>query len=89
MQPCRTGITTHDRRLQRGLNPEDKAVWVANFVATMEKEAGIIVHLCGVANPRLGRFHCRIVQADRRSVPMNELYLDTVKADRRTAVAEA
>jgi hypothetical protein len=61
---------------------------VANFVAKLEKEAGIIPRSCGVANPRLRRFHCRIVQADRRSVPMNELDLDTVKADRRIA-AEA
>jgi hypothetical protein len=56
----------------------------------MEKEAGIIAHSCGVANPRLRRIHCRIVEADRHSVSMSELfYPDTVKADRRTAVAEA
>ena len=70
-------------------NPEDGAIRVVNFVAKMDKEVGIIAHSYGVANPRLRRFHCRIVQADRRSVPMNELYPDTVKADRRTAVAEA
>ncbi len=32
---CPTGITTHDRRLQKGLNPEDKAVRVKNFVEKM------------------------------------------------------
>ena len=74
---CPTGITTHDRRLQRGLNPDDKAVRVANFVAKMEKEVGIIAHSCGVRSPRrLRRYHCRIVQPDGRSMPMNELYPD-------------
>jgi hypothetical protein len=68
-------------------------VRVANFVAKMEKKAGIIAHSCGVAKPRrLRRFHCRIVEADRRSVPMNELYLDTLDRSRRslnrTAVAQ-
>lgn len=72
---CPTGITTHDRRLQHGLNPEEKSVRVANFVQKMSKEVGVIAHSCGVSNPRaLKRYHCRIVQANGRSVPMNELY---------------
>ena len=29
---CPTGITTHNRRLQHGLDPADKAVRVKNFV---------------------------------------------------------
>jgi glutamate synthase domain-containing protein 2 len=74
---CPTGITTHDRRLQRGLNPDDKAVRIANFVTKMEKEVGIIAHSCGVRDPRrLRRYHCRIVQSDGRSIPMTELYPD-------------
>jgi len=35
---CPTGITTHDPHLQRGLDPANKAVRVANFVAQMHKE---------------------------------------------------
>jgi glutamate synthase domain-containing protein 2 len=78
---CPTGITTHDRRLQHGLNPEEKSVRVANFVNKVEKEVGIIAHSCGVKNPRaLKRYHCRIVQANGRSVPMNELYPDVTEA---------
>ncbi len=43
----------------------------------MRKEIGIIAHSCGVREPRqLKRFHCRIVQDDSRSVPLNELYPD-------------
>ena len=87
---CPTGITTHDRRLQRGLDPAEKAVRVANYVAKLEKEVCVIAHSCGVSNPRaLRRYHCRIVQADGRSIPMNELYPDIVKADRAIARATA
>ena len=72
---CPTGITTHDRRLQKGLNPEDKAVRVKNFVAKMRYGVGIIAHSCGVRHPRaLKRFHVRIVQENGKSTPLDELY---------------
>ena len=72
---CPTGITTHDKKLQRGLVPADKAERVRQYSETMSKEVGIIAHSCGVPEPRrLKRFHCRIVQDDGRSVPLNELY---------------
>jgi len=72
---CPTGITTHDPHLQRGLNPADKAVRVANFVDKMRSDVGIIAHSCGVRHPRaLKRFHCRIVQSNGRSTPLDELH---------------
>jgi len=72
---CPTGITTHDRRLQRGLDPEDKSVRVKNFVEKIRYGTGIVAHSCGVAHPRaLKRYHCRIVQGDGKSVPLNDLY---------------
>jgi glutamate synthase domain-containing protein 2 len=59
---CPTGITTHNKRLQAGLDPEHKAVRVANYARNMEKEVGIIAHSCGVKTPRhLTRNHARIV----------------------------
>ncbi len=74
---CPTGITTHDKKLQRGLVPEDKAERVRQYSENMRKEIGIIAHSCGVPEPRrLRRFHCRIVQSNGRSVPLNELYPD-------------
>jgi glutamate synthase domain-containing protein 2 len=74
---CPTGVTTHDKRLQRGLVPEDKAERVRRYSENMRKEIGIIAHSCGVPEPRrLKRFHCRIVQQDGRSVPLNEIYPD-------------
>jgi glutamate synthase domain-containing protein 2 len=72
---CPTGITTHDKKLQRGLVPEDKAERVRRYSETMRKEVGIIAHSCGVLEPRrLRRYHCRIVQGDGRSIPLDELY---------------
>ncbi|MDJ0833245.1 MAG: FMN-binding glutamate synthase family protein [Gammaproteobacteria bacterium] len=72
---CPTGITTHDRKLQRGLNPQNKAVRVKNYIEHMEHEIGVISHSCGVREPReLKRFHCRMVIEDGRSKSMQELY---------------
>ncbi len=74
---CPTGVTTHNKRLQRGLVPEDKAQRVMRYCESLRKEIGTIAHSCGVAEPRgLRRFHCRIVQDDGRSIPLNELYPD-------------
>lgn len=72
---CPTGITTHDPHLQRGLVPADKAARVARFQQNMEKEVSVIAHSCGVPEARsLRREHCRIVQADGRSLTLAELY---------------
>jgi glutamate synthase domain-containing protein 2 len=72
---CPTGITTHDKRLQRGLDPTDKAERVAHYAARMVKEIGMIAHSCGVTEPRrLRRYHCRVVTNSGRSVPLDELY---------------
>ncbi len=72
---CPTGITTHDRRLQAGLDPHDKAVKVANYCRNLMQEVEVIAHSCGVREPRLlRRYHLRIVSDNGRSVPMDELY---------------
>ncbi|MEO1330766.1 MAG: FMN-binding glutamate synthase family protein [Pseudomonadota bacterium] len=71
---CPTGITTHDRRLQRGLDPADKAVRVKNFVEKLRYGIGVISHSCGVRHPRkLGRRHVRIVQHDGSSIALDML----------------
>jgi glutamate synthase domain-containing protein 2 len=72
---CPTGITTHNRRLQTGLNAELKAVRVKNFVHKIHYGTGLIAHSCGVSNQReLRRQYCRVVQSDCRSIPLDELY---------------
>lgn len=74
---CPTGITTHNKNLQKGLNPADKSVRVANYVRNMRYEVGIISHSCGVKEPRqLKRYHARIMQDTGKSIPLNELYPD-------------
>ncbi len=72
---CPTGITTHDKRLQRGLDPANKAERVARYAQQMHKEISMIAHSCGVPEPRrLRRYHCRVVSSSGRSVPLDELY---------------
>ena len=72
---CPTGITTHNKRLQKGLNPADKAVRVANYARNMVYEVGIIAHSCGVREPReLKRFHARVVTDNGLSIALNELH---------------
>ncbi len=72
---CPTGITTHNKRLQKGLDPENKATKVANYVCNMNYAVEVIAHSCGVSEPReLNRNHVRIVQTNGRSIPMSELY---------------
>jgi glutamate synthase domain-containing protein 2 len=72
---CPTGITTHDKDLQSGLNPENKAERVKNYVKNMVYEVGVIAHSCGVIEPRqLRRKHAYIVNPQGRSIPLDELY---------------
>ncbi len=70
---CPTGITTHQRKFQRGLHPPTKAVRVAAYVQNLVKEVGIIAHSCGVRSPReLRRFHAHLVQADGRTIGLDQ-----------------
>jgi len=72
---CPTGITTHNTKLQFGLDPTNKAERVASYALNMKKEVGIIAHSCGVAEPRLlKRHHARVVLENGRSASMDELY---------------
>ena len=76
---CPTGITTHNKKLQTGLNPKLKAERVRSYAQNMVYEVGVIAHSCGVHEPRqLRRFHARMVRPDGKSVPLDELYPDTI-----------
>ena len=77
---CPTGITTHNKKLQRGLVPKDKAIRVMHYAKNMVKEVGTLAHSCGVKAPRqLRRYHARVVTNNGLSVALNELHPD-VKA---------
>lgn len=72
---CPTGVTTHDKDLQRGLDVVDKTERVYHYAMSVRKEVATIAHSCGVPEPRgLQRFHCRIVQSNGRSIPLDEMY---------------
>ena len=72
---CPTGITTHNKRLQRALVVEEKYLRVANYANNMNREIDMIAHSCGVRHAReLRREHVRIVQANGQSIALNMLF---------------
>jgi len=72
---CPTGITTHNKKLQRGLVPSNKATRVAHYQRNMSYGVGLITHSCGVQEPRqLNRKHVRIVMQNGLSIPLSELH---------------
>jgi len=74
---CPTGITTHKKKLQRGLVPENKAIRVMHYAKNMVKEVGVLAHSCGVNSPRqLRRYHARVVTDTGLSVALIELHPD-------------
>lgn len=78
---CPTGITTHNPRLQRGLDPKDKSVRVASYCSSIRREVEMIAHSCGAADPRdLDRHHVRIVQANGTSIPLVDIFPHPDKA---------
>ncbi|MEM7744087.1 MAG: FMN-binding glutamate synthase family protein [Pseudomonadota bacterium] len=71
---CPTGITTHDKHLQKGLVPREKYKNVASYAQNVIHEVETLAHSCGVAEPRqLRRHHMRIVQPNGQSVPLDVL----------------
>jgi glutamate synthase domain-containing protein 2 len=72
---CPTGVTTHNKRLQRALVVEEKYLRVANYCNGINREIDMIAHSCGVRHAReLKREHVRIVQANQQSIAFNMLY---------------
>ena len=72
---CPTGVTTHNKRLQRGLVVEEKYLRVANYVKNINKEIDMLAHSCGCRHSReLRREHVRIVLSANQSMALNMLY---------------
>jgi glutamate synthase domain-containing protein 2 len=71
---CPTGITTHNPKLQRGLNPANKAVRVANYAHAMRKEVALISHSAGVLDPAgLEPQHAYLIGADGQPHRLSEI----------------
>jgi len=72
---CPTGITTHDKRFQRGIVPKEKGERVASYIKNLVHEVDTIANSCGVLEPRgLRRYHVREVQNDGRTILLSDLY---------------
>lgn len=72
---CPTGITTHRKDLQRGLDPTDKSIRVAHYAKRIQMEVAIIAHSCGAPEPRALRpHHARMVVDEYRSRSLSEIY---------------
>ena len=68
---CPTGITTHDPKLQRGLDPTNKANRVANYASAMRDEVDLIAHSAGALDPGLLRpEHAFTILADGNPAPL-------------------
>jgi glutamate synthase domain-containing protein 2 len=79
---CPTGITTHNKKLQKGLVVEDKAERVKFYCKNMNYEVGVIAHSCGVEEPRrLALKHGRVVTDSGLSISLEELHCRPVNAD--------
>ena len=72
---CPTGITTHDKDLQKGLDLTDKAQRVASYARNLMHEVEIIAYSCGLAEPRLlNRSHAQIINEVGAPEPLEEAY---------------
>lgn len=72
---CPTGITTHNKRLQQGLDVMDKTQRIANYNKYIHYGIGLIAHSCGLRNIReLNKSHIRIVTENGLSVALEKLY---------------
>lgn len=75
LDTCPTGVTTHNHRLQKGLEVPSKAGRVATYAKNINEEIDMIAHSCGLTNAReFRREHVRVVQHAGNSVPLNELH---------------
>ena len=67
-----TGITTHDPKLRKGLDPAVRADRVANYAISMREEVELIVHSCGVLNPQaFSRQHAYAIDEQGQPSPLD------------------
>ncbi|MAB12846.1 FMN-binding glutamate synthase family protein [Parvibaculum sp.] len=72
---CPTGIATHKKKLQRGLDVTDKSERVRRYAERVSHEVCMIAHSCGCDEPRkLTREQARIMGPSGVSVSLAEYY---------------
>lgn len=86
---CPTGITTHNQKLQKGLDPSDKAERVAAYQRNITHSVAMIAHSCGVNEPRqLRPEHVRIVLANGFSAPLSDVQPQHIIAREHTTPSD-
>lgn len=72
---CPTGVATQNRWLTRGLDPTDKAVRFANYVAALRHELIRLSNAMGVEHPSLvDPAHVEVRRSTEEVVPIRKLY---------------
>lgn len=72
---CPTGITTHDKKIHKGFNVENKGVRVGNYLVNMEKELHQLAKACGVEHPwDFRRMHASMIMNEHQAITLTELY---------------
>lgn len=72
---CPTGITTHDKKLQKGLVPSNKSERVSQYINNLTHDVCVIAHSVGIREPReFSRQHARMITDNGMSKMLSELY---------------
>jgi glutamate synthase domain-containing protein 2 len=72
---CPTGVATQDPWLGRGLDPELKAVRLANYVRTLRRDLLKVAESCGVAHPALIDVDdIEVLYGNNTAAPLREVY---------------
>ncbi|MEE8312013.1 MAG: FMN-binding glutamate synthase family protein [Candidatus Binatia bacterium] len=72
---CPAGITTHNRWLERGLDPELKAERLAGYVTTLRRELLRLSRACGVPHPGMvGPDQLEILDGHYRARTLSEVF---------------
>lgn len=72
---CPTGVATQSRWLQHGLDPAQKSVQVANYVAALRFELVRLARACGHPHPSLVlASQLELMESNHRSTSLDELF---------------
>ncbi|NNG34819.1 FMN-binding glutamate synthase family protein [Nakamurella aerolata] len=72
---CPTGVATQNRWLQRGLDPADKSVRVANYLKALRRDLVKVAEACGVAHPALIPItDIELMDGESRSTPLHVVH---------------
>ena len=72
---CPTGVATNEPWRMRGLDPADKAVKVANYLAQFRKELGQLARACGHPHPALvSAAHLELLDEAYRTRSMHDVF---------------